>query len=109
VSENAPRRVLEPSARGPVEGRFHDWRGLGHDAEIETARAESRRLVGEAIASGASDDWARAEGAVHRCLSLALARAGNQPAQRLVNQVLTAPDTRSRYVFLEDLLHGIGK
>jgi hypothetical protein len=112
VSER-PARVLEPSARGPMEGRFHDWRGLELDAEVEAARAEARRTLGAAVAGGPTDGraWAAAEAAVQHAIGLALDRLGarkeDPAARRLVVQVLTAPDTRARYVFLEDLLHWI--
>lgn len=113
MSENATRRVLEPSARGPVEGRFHDWRGMGHDAEVEAARGDARRLVGAAVDGRQSAAWAEAEAAVQRLMALAQARLGarrdDPAAQRLLRQVLTAPDTRARYVFAEDLLHWFGR
>jgi hypothetical protein len=94
-----------------MEGRVHDWRGLDLDPEVEAARAEARRTLGAAVAAGPTDgtSWASAEQAVQRTIGLALARLGagkdDPAARRLVVQVLTAPDTRARYVFLEDLLH----
>ena len=118
MSENTgaqPGRVLEPSARGPMEGRFHDWRGLGHDDEVEAARSEARRALGAAVANGPTDGaaWASAEQAVQRTIHLALELLGERkddPALALlVRQLLTAPDTRARYVVLEDLLHGMNE
>lgn len=86
-----------------------DWRGIGIDEGVESARTESRRLLGIALEQGTAQTWASAEEAVQRAIILALARLGTRrdvpAAQRLVRQLLTAPDTRARYVFLEDLLH----
>ena len=109
-----------------MAGRFHDWRGVGLDAEVETARTEVRRALGEALAQPppAPAAWAAAELAVQHGVDLAIDRlyaslgasrpspaqvpadvAARDPAAgRLVVQVLTAPDTRGRWVFMEDLL-----
>lgn len=125
-----PRRVLEPSAAAVQPGATADWHASGLDPELETARAAAREAVGPAYQDvphphqSATIAWAAAELAVQHCLDLALDRlyarlgvgrppaaavptdlAGRDPrsAATLV-RLLTAPDVRARYIFLEDLL-----
>ena len=102
--------------------------------ELEAARAAARAAVGAALAGeveerhgealGAQRDGGAAEMAVQACLGLALdriyARLGaprpapaalpadlrerDPVAGAMLARLLRAPDTRARYVFLEDLL-----
>jgi hypothetical protein len=122
-----PQRVFEPTAVGPGVARRDDWRGVGLAPELEAARDEARAALGRALASDPPRDgaaWAAAELAVYACLDRALDRlyaalgaprpppgallddlAGRESAvAALVGRALTAPDARTRYVFLEDLL-----
>lgn len=125
TSSEQPTSVREPMARGPVAPRFHDWRGRDVDARIASARREARSAVGVAVSHPASSRggaraWAEAELRVQRCIAAAIERVPTSPdngevtleviARRdpvcadLLEAALLAPDTRSRYVFAEDLL-----
>jgi len=123
-------RVFESSAAGARAGATADWHAGGLDAELGAARRAVREAVGPAYADiphphvTGSVAWAGAELAVQRCLDLALDRlyarlgaprpapaalpadlAGRDPAAAgTLVRLLTAPDARARYVFLEDLL-----
>jgi hypothetical protein len=123
-------RVFEPSAAGARPGATADWHAGGLDAELDAARRAVREAVGPAYADvphphqASTVAWAGAELAAHRCLDLALdrlyARLGaprpapaalpadlagrDAAAAATLVRLLTAPDARARYVFLEDLL-----
>jgi hypothetical protein len=119
-------RVHEPTTFGPRPAVVHDWRGQGLAPELEAARAMARQAVGRAVSADTPVAWASAELATFRCLDLALdrlyaARGVPRPAaDALVEELmahdaalggrtaraLTAPDARTRYVFVEDLLAG---
>jgi hypothetical protein len=124
------RRVLEPSAAGARPGATADWHASGLDAELDAARRAVRAAVGPAYDdrphphAGGSLAWASAELAIQHCVDLALDRlyarlgaprpaaaalpadlAGRDAAAAgTLVRLLGAPDTRARYVFLEDLL-----
>ena len=124
------RRVVEPSAAGVQPGATADWHASALDAELDAARRAAREAVGPAYAdvphphAGGTLAWAGAELATQRCLDLALDRlyarfdaprpapaalpadlaARDPAAAATLVRLLTAPDARARYVFLEDLL-----
>jgi len=122
--------VFEPSAQGPGPARRDDWRATRLDPGLAAAREEARAALHAAIAAPAAPDpdgvtaWAAAELAAQGCLGLALdwvyrrlgaerPTAGALPADlraraprtaALVCRALTAPDARTRLIFVEDLL-----
>ena len=105
---------------------MHDWRGQGLAPAVEAARALARAAVGRAVSAGTPSAWASAELATFRCLDLALDRvyaargmprppddalleelmAHDAALGGLAARALTAPDARTRYVFVEDMLAG---
>ena len=106
------------------------WAARVTDPEVEALRAEARTAMAAPMARAGErvieDDalWAPVELAIHRCLWLALERhyarlgapmpspsalpddlaARDAPGGVLLRRLLRAPDTRARYVFLEDFL-----
>jgi hypothetical protein len=130
VTEPQAPRVLEPSAAGARPGATADWRATSLPVELEGARREVRAAVGAAADEvhhphvRATIAWAAAELALQHCLNLAVdalyaALGATRPAPREVAadlagrdpaasahvvRLLNAGDTRTRYVFLEDLL-----
>ncbi|HZQ99068.1 MAG TPA: hypothetical protein VFC93_09660 [Chloroflexota bacterium] len=131
MTERSAPRVFEPSAQGPGPAQRHDWRATRLEPELDAAREQARAALHAALAApaAASDPegvtaWAAAELAAERCLDLALGWAYDQldaprpapaalPADlrrraprtgALACQALTAPDARTRLIFVEDLL-----
>jgi hypothetical protein len=123
-------RIVEPSAAGARPGATTDWHASRLDDELEAARRAVREAVGPAYVDvphphqSGTVAWAAAELAAQRCLDLTLdrlyARLGaarpaaaalpadlagrDAAAAATLVRLLTAPDVRARYVFLEDLL-----
>lgn len=126
-----PARVHEPTRVGPAAARRADWRGSALTGALAAAREAARSGVGRALAAPPPPDaagvaaWASAELAVHHCLEEAIAAlypGASRPAADaliadltsrdpaaagLLTRALLAPDARTRYVFLEDLLAAI--